>query len=105
LDEWIEQIKCVGVYIILGEMLLHLVPGKEYEKYFRFILDLSAVAIIFVPLLAGGLPGTGNARDASLQVESVLAEEVNDFEENYNAHLQNIQENIAKKMNGEGTAE
>jgi len=105
LDEWIEQIKCVGVYIILGEMLLHLVPGKEYEKYFRFILDLSAVAIIFVPLLAGGLPGTGNARDASLQVESVLAEEVNDFEENYNVHLQNIQENIAKKMNGEGTAE
>jgi hypothetical protein len=86
-------------------MLLHLVPGKEYEKYFRFILDLSVVAIIFVPVLAGGLPGTGNVEDASLQAESVLAEEVNDFEENYNAHLQNIQENIAKKMNGEGTAE
>lgn len=105
MEEWMENIKCVGVYIILGEMLLHFVPGKEYEKYFRFILDLSVVAIIFIPLTTGGISWFGDTESVPLRAETVLAEEVNAFEENYNEHLQHIQENISEKMNGEGTAE
>lgn len=41
---FLELVKRVGIFVIIGQTVLHFGIGKEYEKYMRFVVSLMVAA-------------------------------------------------------------
>lgn len=50
-NRFFESIRQVSIFLIGTQMILHLKPAKEYEKYIKFLVNLMALSIVLVPLL------------------------------------------------------
>lgn len=86
MQDWLEIMKRAGVFILIGEMIIYLAPGKEYEKYIRFLMDMLIVVILFAPIL--NLFGEG---------ERIL-EPVTSVEENFDRELTEMEEGFAERL-------
>lgn len=45
-DIFVEMVKKVGIFIIVGQTLLHFGVGKRYEKYYKLIISLMVVSLL-----------------------------------------------------------
>ena len=41
LSVFIELVKRVGIFVIIGQTILHFGIGKEYEKYMKLVISFS----------------------------------------------------------------
>lgn len=46
LSVFIELVKRVGIFVIIGQTILHFGIGKEYEKYMKLVISFMVVAQI-----------------------------------------------------------
>lgn len=46
----LEMVRAVAVFYLLEQMVLHLLPGRSYEKYVRFYLGLLLVLLLLQPI-------------------------------------------------------
>lgn len=46
LSVFLEMVKRVGIFIIIGQTILHLGIGKEYEKYMKLVISFMVAAQI-----------------------------------------------------------
>lgn len=96
----LELVKGIGVFMILGKIILQLCSGSAYEKYVQYILSL----MILAQLLTGIVTLLGKEPTFSLEKEIeemgiFSAVESNEKEEklkqewqNYEAELENLGE-------------
>ena len=49
--EILDMVRYVAVFYLLEQTVLHLLPGKQYEKYIRFYLGLMLVILLMQPVL------------------------------------------------------
>lgn len=50
MQEILDMVKYVAVFCLLEQMVLHLLPGKQYERYVRFYLGLLLVVMLLQPV-------------------------------------------------------
>lgn len=50
MQEIVDMVKYVAVFCLLEQMVLHLLPGKQYERYVRFYLGLLLVVMLLQPV-------------------------------------------------------
>lgn len=43
---FIDMVKNVGIFIVVGQTLLHFGVGKRYEKYLKLIISLMVVSLL-----------------------------------------------------------
>lgn len=48
--EILDMVRYIAVFCLLEQMVLHLLPGKIYEKYVRFYLGLLLVLLLLQPV-------------------------------------------------------
>lgn len=48
----IEIVQRIGVFMILGETLIHFCPGKSYEKYIRLIMEMMLITMLLIPFIS-----------------------------------------------------
>lgn len=53
MNAYMNIIKEASIFMIIAEMIMHLVPSAEYEKYIRFLLDMICIMILFLPIVGG----------------------------------------------------
>lgn len=50
MQEILNMVRYVAVFYLLEQMVLNLLPGKQYEKYVRFYLGLLLVVMLLQPV-------------------------------------------------------
>lgn len=50
MQEIVDMVKYVAVFCLLEQMVLHLLPGKQYVRYVRFYLGLLLVVMLLHPV-------------------------------------------------------
>lgn len=50
MQEILDMVKYVAAFCLLEQMVLHLLPGKQYERYVRFYLGLLLVVMLLQPV-------------------------------------------------------
>ncbi|HOO79727.1 MAG TPA: hypothetical protein PLQ04_05010 [Lachnospiraceae bacterium] len=68
MEAWLECMKTARIFLTIAELILHLVPNAEYEKYVRYLLDLCVVIVLFWPLV------NSESREELLQSINKMAE-------------------------------
>ncbi|MBQ8325669.1 MAG: stage III sporulation protein AF [Lachnospiraceae bacterium] len=51
-EKVIEIVQRIGVFMILGETLIHFCPGKSYEKYIRLIMEMMLITMLLIPFIS-----------------------------------------------------
>ena len=51
--EIFDLIRKVSMFLIVTQLILHVRPAKEYEKYMKFLIHMMALAMLALPLLKG----------------------------------------------------
>lgn len=62
--EWLRNL---SGFLILSAVVLHLLPGKKYEKYIRFYMGLVLITLVLGPLIQlknMGMPDFSHSSDA-----------------------------------------
>lgn len=77
MNSYMNIIKEASIFMIVAEMIMHLVPSAEYEKYIRFLLDMICIMILFLPIV-GGISNekVGLYVQESRQQEEALEEQI-----------------------------
>ncbi|MCD8196174.1 MAG: stage III sporulation protein AF [Lachnospiraceae bacterium] len=65
----LEMVRAVAVFYLLEQMVLHLLPGRSYEKYVRFYLGLLLVLLLLQPIFK--IAGLAEQLDAEALVEQL----------------------------------
>lgn len=52
MESYVNIMKEAGIFMIVAEMLIQLVPSAEYGKYMRFLMDLICIMILFLPIVS-----------------------------------------------------
>lgn len=50
MQEILNMVRYVAVFYLLEQMVLNLIPGKNYEKYVKFYLGLLLVLLLLQPV-------------------------------------------------------
>lgn len=50
MQEILDMVRYVAVFYLLEQMVLNLLPGKQYEKYVRFYLGLLLMVLLLQPI-------------------------------------------------------
>lgn len=50
MQEILDLVRYVAVFYLLEQMVIHLLPGKTYERYVRFYLGLLLVLLLLNPV-------------------------------------------------------
>ena len=110
MNNFVETIRRVGIFMIVAQVVIHLAPGKQYEKYIKLI----AGVIVLIQLISPFYKISEECWDKwVIQGDWSLAVGENDLgeilEEKESSRdqmlLQNIQNEIKSRLNNLGTCE
>lgn len=99
MNSYMNIIKEASIFMIIAEMIMHLVPSAEYEKYIRFLLDMICIMILFLPIV-GGISNeeVGLYVQESRLQEEALEEQIAVWERQIgNLIMENFQENLQEE--------
>ena len=87
-DIFLEFIKRVGIFVIIGQTILHFGIGKKYEKYMKLIISFMVAAQIV------------SAFGAYLKKEQTALREwgAEDVYENWNRNMKVLEEEFQEKQ-------
>lgn len=107
MDSYMHIIKEASIFMIIAEMIMHLVPSTEYEKYIRFLLDMICIMILFLPIV--GAVTNEEARlyvQESQQQEKLLEEQIEVWESQIgNLIMENILKSVREEYETDGLAD
>lgn len=89
----LQKICC---FFLFGKMLLYLCPDKKYEAYYSLLLQWTMFAIIFLPLLAGGL-GEQKLQEAQEMWEAWQQETANLQQDNMSREAEEMLQEAARQ--------
>lgn len=49
----VENLRQIGLFVVIAQMLVHLVPGEKYEKYCRFLVGIVVLLKFITPFYKG----------------------------------------------------
>lgn len=84
MNELVEMIKRIGIFMIAAQAVLHFAPGQKYEKYIKLIIG-TLILLQFAAPLKGILSGAGSDWSGKLLEMEALFEESGLTEEFENA--------------------
>lgn len=106
MNELVELIKRIGIFMIAGQAVLHFAPGQKYEKYIKLIIG-TLILLQFVTPLDGILSGAGEDWSGRLMEMDTLFEE-NDLTEKMgnapaaaDAMVESLENEIKSRLNRE----
>lgn len=107
----LENIRCIGMFMIAAQTVLHFTAGKQYEKYMKVITDVIILSMFIGPFLSGSeVPAEDwqaeyERMEKQIQMQSGARQEILYAADSVEtAALQRIQEEIRSRFN-ELTAE
>ncbi len=75
-------VKKAGIFLILGQTILHLCAGDTYEKYIKMLVGLVTAALFISPILElFQNDGIQSFEEYRIRYEEKIFEEETDFEE------------------------
>lgn len=93
-----EFIRQIGIFIVIGQTLLHFRPGEKYEKYLKLLTGLMVVAQFIAPLCSFVGGTSQNAYQANLeQFQKELEHSVSEIDKQWLTYDAQIDEQILKK--------
>lgn len=60
-DSFFEVIKRIGIFMVIGQSLLHFAPSAVYARYLKLLIRLMVIVQLAVPLLSLGSFDAGRA--------------------------------------------
>ncbi len=70
-----ETIKTVGIFMVAGQMLLHLTAGGQYGKYVKLLVWLMVLAQLLMPILSlGGFDFETSLAEAGKRMERLISQ-------------------------------
>lgn len=110
MGDFVENIRRVGIFMIVAQVVIHLAPGKQYEKYIKLIAGVIILVQLISPFYQIStecwdkwvIQGVWNIADG----EGNLGEIMEEKEASRNqVLLQNIESEIKSKLNNQGICE
>lgn len=110
MGDFVENIRRVGIFMIVAQVVIHLAPGKQYEKYIKLIAGVIILVQLISPFYQIStecwdkwvIQGGWNIADG----EGNLGEIMEEKEASRNqVLLQNIESEIKSKLNNQGICE
>lgn len=110
MGDFVENIRRVGIFMIVAQVVIHLAPGKQYEKYIKLIAGVIILVQLISPFYQIStecwdkwvIQGGWNIADG----EGNLGEIMEEKEASRNqVLLQNIESEIKLKLNNRGICE
>ena len=85
----LKVIKEIGIFIVIAQAILYLVPGENYVKYVKVIIGIIIIAQIARPFME---LGAGGVYEEILWESRMLAEQMPDTSETFRAMFEMSQE-------------
>ncbi len=75
LQEWLRNIKNMGIFLICAQMLIHFRPNGSYTKYFRLLVGIMLLVQLMEPIGTFlGIMEEGQFQESILKMERKLAQ-------------------------------
>lgn len=107
-NDFLQDLKQVGIFLIIGQTILHFRPGKQYEKYMRLMISMMIMSQLMIPIFSifdQEIGATMNEYLAQYQEELKAFEGMQEIsteailemnQENYNIFLEEAQEEVGE---------
>ena len=69
LNNWLENIKTMGIFLICAQMLIHFKPKGAYEKYIRLLVSIMLLVQMLEPV--GNLLGFLNKGELQERIRNM----------------------------------
>ncbi len=109
MNHFVENIRQIGIFMIAAQAVIHLAPGKQYEKYIKLIAGIMVLMLFTAPFL----DQSGEIQEKwQTQAEQIIQEieeqqrEGERFFTEYGASdskqviLNDVEENIRERLSG-----
>ncbi|MFI3213699.1 MAG: hypothetical protein R3Y24_10190 [Eubacteriales bacterium] len=51
-EKFLEVLKEVGIFLIIGQTILHFSPAKKYEKYMKMMISIMVMTQLMIPIVS-----------------------------------------------------
>lgn len=110
MNNFVETIRRVGIFMIVAQVVIHLAPGKQYEKYIKLIAGVIVLIQLISPFYQISeecwdkwvIQGDWSLAAGENNLGEILEEKESSRDQML---LQNIQNEIKSRLNNLGTCE
>ncbi len=96
---FLELVKRVGIFVIIGQTVLHFGISKEYEKYMKLVVSLMVVAqVIFAFGSYGKKDGTNSFMVSSEEYYERWEENMKELEKEFENRQELLNQNLEQRF-------
>ena len=110
MGDFVETIRRVGIFMIVAQVVIHLAPGKQYEKYIKLIAGVIILVQLISPFYRIStecwdkwvIQGDWSIADGEGNLGEIMEEKETSRNQ---VLLQNIENEIKTRLNNQGICE